>query len=755
MNKLTVLCAALSAVLFFLFCPVSAQDDSFVYGDYRYRTLDNGCVELLSRGVSSAESAESAKRLAVPAVVSRNGSDCPVQSIAPSAFRGDTALIEVVLPEGLISVGEKAFLGCTSLKSVSLPSSLRSIGRFAFYGAITLSDMNIPPSVEIIGRQAFGNTAWWIGRSVEGANYINSVLYAYCGYMPLATHFQVPDGTISVTEEVFADYANLHAVSLPSSLKHIGEGVFRNCISLKSISLPDSLTELPAFLFDRCINLANVNMSDNVTTIGDCCFAGCTSLTAVTMPLRLLSGGRDVFVGCSSLKTVTFNTFVGLDWGLWFGENSSIEKIIIGRNVNKIPSGSFSKFKAVSNLEYAAVSASSAERAFEGMEALSEIVVSSGVKVLPDALFAGLRGLRKVTLPSSLMAVGVGCFEKCDVLDGVSFPESTILAERLFADCSSLTEITLPASSKILPARIFSGCKSLKSVKLPQSIETIGERAFENCVSLGYMELPENLRTTGAELFAGCESLDNVTVPAALDSMGRDMFAGCERLRRVALADGLTKLGDGMFKGCKAIARMPMPASLKVIGNCTFSGCSSLTTVTLPAALEVLGDSAFSRCALTEVTIPSAVKQIGCSPFGYCRGLKEINVADGNKHFAVKNDALCDIENTTLYQVPCMSVKDKYNVHKYVTVVKAGAFDGCTSLSEVTFGAAVKELGSRLFGGCIRIVEIKSKAVTPPVCSEDTFDDIRKITTVLSVPGKGLADYKAATGWSSFGKITD
>ncbi|MBQ6693693.1 MAG: hypothetical protein IJN24_02315 [Bacteroidaceae bacterium] len=101
MNKLTVLCAALSAVLFFLFCPVSAQDDSFVYGDYRYRTLDNGCVELLSRGVSSAESA---KRLAVPAVVPRNGSDSPIQSIAPSAFRGDTALIEVVLPEGLISV---------------------------------------------------------------------------------------------------------------------------------------------------------------------------------------------------------------------------------------------------------------------------------------------------------------------------------------------------------------------------------------------------------------------------------------------------------------------------------------------------------------------------------------------------------------------------------------------------------------------------------------------------------------------------
>ncbi len=55
-----------------------------------------------------------------------------VVGIAPSAFRDNTDIVSLVLPEGLQTIGADAFSGCLALKTVSLPASLNNIGRGAF-----------------------------------------------------------------------------------------------------------------------------------------------------------------------------------------------------------------------------------------------------------------------------------------------------------------------------------------------------------------------------------------------------------------------------------------------------------------------------------------------------------------------------------------------------------------------------------------------------------------------------------------------
>ncbi|MBE5747485.1 MAG: leucine-rich repeat domain-containing protein [Clostridiales bacterium] len=70
------------------------------------------------------------------------------------AFYGCSSLTEIVIPEGVTSIGDGAFRGCTSLTSVVIPERVTSIGGYAFYGCSSLTEIVIPEGVTNIGDYA-------------------------------------------------------------------------------------------------------------------------------------------------------------------------------------------------------------------------------------------------------------------------------------------------------------------------------------------------------------------------------------------------------------------------------------------------------------------------------------------------------------------------------------------------------------------------------------------------------------------------
>lgn len=58
---------------------------------------------------------------------------------------------EVVIPNGVTSIGEYAFFRCKSLKSVIIPDGVTSIGNYAFSDCKSLRSVVIPDSVISIG----------------------------------------------------------------------------------------------------------------------------------------------------------------------------------------------------------------------------------------------------------------------------------------------------------------------------------------------------------------------------------------------------------------------------------------------------------------------------------------------------------------------------------------------------------------------------------------------------------------------------
>ena len=78
-----------------------------------------------------------------------------VTSIGEYAFGGDKFLTGVTIPEGVVSIGSSAFSGCEGLVDVTISDSVTNIGSCAFISCLSLKEITIPESVTGIGKDAF------------------------------------------------------------------------------------------------------------------------------------------------------------------------------------------------------------------------------------------------------------------------------------------------------------------------------------------------------------------------------------------------------------------------------------------------------------------------------------------------------------------------------------------------------------------------------------------------------------------------
>ena len=154
-----------------------------------------------------------------------------VESIGDRAFQGCIGLAEIVLPDSLTSLGTRAFYKCENLRRVSIGSGLAKIPDYAFYKCIKLEDLTVSDGVTEIGRYAF--------RGCE----------------------------------------SLAELYLSRELTAIGDYAFYGCTSLKEINLPDKLSSIGAFAFRGCRRVKSLVIPAGVETIGKHAFYGMEKVT--------------------------------------------------------------------------------------------------------------------------------------------------------------------------------------------------------------------------------------------------------------------------------------------------------------------------------------------------------------------------------------------------------------------------------------------------------------------------------------------
>ena len=130
------------------------------------------------------------------------------------------------------------------------------------------------------------------------------------------------------------------------------------------------------------------------------------------------------------------------------------------------------------------------------------------------------------------------------------------------------------------------------------------------------------------------------------------------------------------------------------VSSSAFVGCTQLSTLSLPAGTEIIGDYAFYATSLTYILLPSAVTYIGDYAFSDCLSLTAINVDPGNEKFCSIDGVLFDKGRNTVLCYPSGKKDSEYTLRLGVKRIAPGAFNNCSTLTDVTFNGTEKEWNS-------------------------------------------------------------
>lgn len=341
----------------------------------------------------------------------------PCDSILGGTFRDCPNLTKITIGEGLKYIGDKAFAN-SPVKEANLPSTLRDISSTAFTGYSSycpfVNDIQPENHIRYIGKVAYQ----CVDRDLE--------------------EYTIKDGTVTLADNLFENWqGNATTFHIPASVEQIGNKAFAGT----------QIKTLPEML--------------GLKRIGGEAFYGCKNLKKLTIPETVEYIGGGAFYGCSNIWSLTYNA-INAECGSFMESNASLEKIVIGDKVRRLPRGIFS-----------------------GRE-FTEVALPTCLERIDDSAFYGCKNLTTINLSDSIRYIGDNAFYGCSSLKNIHWSlRLTTIGSRAFRQ-TALETISLPEGVTSVGDGAFYICPFAKTVYIPSTANVEGDINY-------YFELEEGV----------------------------------------------------------------------------------------------------------------------------------------------------------------------------------------------------------------------------------------------------------------------
>ena len=459
-----------------------------------------------------------------------------VKEISGYAFHGNIDITEVIIEEGVETIGYGAFSYCSFLKRVILPKSLKNIYAHAFEYCASLEEIVIPEGVDALYFATFrGCCSLCHVELPSSLEHIYASVFDDCGNL---TDVQIPEGTevydnalpgedaakekpiilqvpqsYSIGYGAYQDREDIIVAIIPEGVKKIGQRAFSSCRFLRKVVLPDSVEEIEDGAFFPCRNLHEINIPKNLKSIGREAFYD-VKVRKMDLPEGLIDIGEEAF-STSYLEEVVIPSTVK-----WIGRNcfascEKLEKVTFLANPQEMPEELFSRCGRLTY--FSGQGALFQKSMFEGTPLIREIKEANKDSMFE--IFAGtlLRAKRKydesVVIPEGIYSIGEDAFKGHKEIKSVHLPSTlTRIGDRAFMGCTNLSEIHMPDTLQYIGSEAFSDC-AFQTFKWPAFVSCIESGTFAGCTALSHIDLPDNLKYIGESAFSGCD-IHNWVIPA-------------------------------------------------------------------------------------------------------------------------------------------------------------------------------------------------------------------------------------------------
>ena len=660
-------------------------------------------------------------------------------------YIGDDTIEEVIIPEGVETIGAYAFANLTALKKVTLPSTLVKIDQGAFYGCTSLTTVAGIENVKFINQGAFTNCSISGTLSLDKAIAVADYAFAYnVGLKNLV----LSEATQSVSSYAFAGDKALENVTIKANKIKLGICVFSDCTSLKEISLNAAV--IPTGTFDGCSSLNKVTIGNDVNVIGENAFRGTvvksftvaqgntTYYPNASLPYLQSSDGTKILLvapGTEGEFKVTDSKITTVGYGAFSGCSFITSVELPG--VTVLEDYAFADCIRLSKVSLGKLS-HIGDYAFAYTK-LTELPDISGMSSIGDYSFWAT-SIKSVTIPDGF-TVGEGAFLDCLSLENVVIGNNVVIGDDAFrlnnsnnwsydsikkdnADriyyiiyTSPLHSLSIGNNAQI-GSGAFYGAAELESITLGSGA-TIGDKAFYNNNALKLIDLTK-VKSIGEAAFSGDVLYDytssSFTIPAIDENgyyilryfspdlvtvdlsdatfIGKDAFAFCRSLKSVKLNKNLTEVSDNTFINCPSLSEIDL-TNIEKIGANAFAECD-LNVIDLPKATYI-GEYAFLRNEnVSAVKLSSEKTTVEEGAFAYCSTLKTVENLKNASYVGDYSFAYTVIVNADLTSA------EYIGEHAFIK-------EEITDFT-VVLGNALKDIGDNPFAFC-RLEKFSSKAV--------------------------------------------